>query len=81
MSETDFRIKAEQLSDAIEMASFRTVQNAERDQGFVERPPKASIFFREGRVGQWRDRLTRDQVSRIVTAHTEMIKKFNYLPD
>jgi len=44
-------------------------------------PETARTFFREGRGGQWRDRLTRDQVSRIVTAHTEMITKFNYLPD
>jgi hypothetical protein len=72
---------AEQLNDAIEMASFRTVQTAERDQGFVERPAKASIFFREGRVGQWRDRLTGDQVARVVATHREMITKFNYLPD
>jgi hypothetical protein len=63
------------------MASFGRLRSAEREQGFAERPETARTFFREGRVGQWRDRLTRDQVSRIVTAHTEMITKFNYLPD
>ena len=63
------------------MASFGRLQSTEREQGFAEVRKTARTFFREGRIGQWRDRLTRDQVSRIVTAHTEMIKKFNYLPD
>jgi hypothetical protein len=72
---------AAQLAAAIEMASFDRVQAAEREQGFDERPEKARTFFREGRVDQWRDRLTRDQVSRIVATHREMIKKFSYLPD
>jgi hypothetical protein len=70
-----------ELTRAIEMASFQTLQAAERDQGFTERPERARIFFREGRVGQWRDRFTPDQVSRVVEAHGEMMAKFNYLPD
>ena len=70
-----------QLRRAIEMASFQTLQVAEREQGFTERPERARVFFREGRVGQWRDRLSPEQVSRIVGAHREMMQKFSYLPD
>ena len=75
------RPTAAQLAAAIEMSSFDNVQAAEREHGFAERPEQTRTFFREGRVGQWRDRLTRDQVSRIMAAHREMIAKFNYLPD
>jgi hypothetical protein len=70
-----------QLTQAIKMASFQTLQTAEREQGFSERPTKASVFFREGRVGQWRERLTPEQVSRVVDAHRTMMAKFGYIPD
>jgi Sulfotransferase domain len=72
---------AAQVAAAINMASFNSLQAAEREQGFTERPAHAETFFREGRIGQWRERLTQDQVSRIVSAHKEMMSKFSYLPD
>jgi hypothetical protein len=70
-----------QLRSAIDMASFPTLQAAEREQGFTERPESARVFFREGRSGQWRERLTSDQISRLVAAHREMMQKFKYLPE
>ncbi len=70
-----------QLSAAVGAASFDLLRTAELSQGFAERPAKAHIFFRQGRVGEWRDRLSTEQVSRIVNAHHAMMAKFNYLPD
>jgi sulfotransferase family protein len=70
----------DQLQGAIDMASFSTLQSAEREQGFIERPEKARIFFREGRVGQWQERLTPEQVAGVVATHREMMQKFDYVP-
>ena len=54
-----FAPRPEQLARAIELASFQNLQNSEKRHGFSERPQDSALFFREGRAGQWRDRLTR----------------------
>lgn len=71
---------AERLRRAIENSSFKTLQEQERQQGFVERT-EHSRFFREGRPGQWRDVLTAEQVRRIAEDHREAMTRFGYLPD
>ncbi len=69
------------LAQAIERSSFARLQAQEREKGFRERPPQADEnFFREGRAGQWRDELTREQVDRIVRDHGEQMQRFGYLP-
>jgi hypothetical protein len=70
-----------QLAQAIEMTSFTALQTAEREQGFSERPERARVFFREGRIGQWRERLGTDQIAEIIAVHRDMMQKFKYLPD
>ena len=71
----------EQLRQAIEMTSFERLQAKEAAAGFNERPDTSvDPFFREGRVGQWRDRLTEEQIARIVSAHRKAMRRFDYLP-
>lgn len=70
-----------QLGDAIERSSFEKLQNQEAELGFSEKPRDAQRFFREGRAGQWRDRLTRRQVRRILKAHHVQMARFGYLTD
>lgn len=71
----------EQLSRAIALSSFEKLQSAERATGFVEKPPEAELFFREGRAGQWKEALSATQVARIVADHGEQMARFGYLPD
>jgi hypothetical protein len=68
------------LEQAIESASFRSLQRAERKAGFKEKPDTAETFFREGRAGQWREVLTPAQIDRIVSSHGEQMARFGYLP-
>jgi len=38
-------------------------------------------FFRDGRVGQWREVLDSAQVRHVLDDHHDVMKRFGYLPD
>jgi len=68
------------LAAAIEAASFDRLRTQEQTHGFRERQKEAtSHFFREGRAGTWRDRLSPAQIDRIVTGHAAVMRRFGYL--
>ena len=72
----------DQLARAIAATSFDRLRAQEVAAGFAEKPEATGdLFFREGRVGQWRESLSEDQVGRIVAGHRAMMKRFGYLPD
>jgi len=71
-----------QLDLAIARASFERLRAQEDAGGFREKPKAAERFFREGRAGQWRERLSRRQIRRIVIANADLMRRFGYLaPD
>jgi hypothetical protein len=72
--------KAE-LARAIEASSFDRLREMEEAAGFFEKPEKAERFFRKGKVDEWRDVLSDDQVRRIVTAHRDQMARFGYVPE
>ena len=51
-----------QIAAALEQCRFERLQEKERERGFRERLTRAKVFFREGRSGSWRDKLTDDLV-------------------
>lgn len=65
---------------AVRHASFRNLAGMERRDGFVEASDKAGRFFRAGRANQWREALSREQVTRVVEANRDTMKRFKYLP-
>lgn len=65
---------------AIRHASFASLSEMEKRDGFAEVPIKGKRFFRSGRINQWRDVLSREQITRIVTEHREQISRFHYVP-
>jgi hypothetical protein len=70
-----------ELEKAVERSSFEKLQAQEKEKGFRERPDRATQnFFREGRVGQWKEVLTQAQIDRIVNDHGEQMQRFGYLP-
>ena len=71
-----------QLRRAIDLTLFDRLRRLEERDGFAERPQRSSeAFFREGRAGQWRERLNAAQVARIVADHGPLMKRFGYLPE
>jgi hypothetical protein len=70
----------ERVARAIRHADFRALAEMEKRDGFVEVPIKSKRFFRAGRSNQWREKLSREQIARIVTAHREQMQRFGYVP-
>lgn len=68
------------IERAIRHSDFRALAEMEKRDGFVEVPIKGKRFFRAGRSNQWREKLSRDQVARIVNAHREQMQRFGYVP-
>jgi hypothetical protein len=68
------------LRKAIRFSSFDQLKSQEASRGFVEKHENAGLFFRRGRKNQWQDRLTDDQVRRIIDSHGEQMARFDYLP-
>jgi hypothetical protein len=76
-----FGATAAEIEEAVYQSSFDQLSKQEQESGFIERPGSIDRFFRVGRAGQWRERLTPEQVKRIVSDHEEEMRRFNYLPD
>jgi hypothetical protein len=69
-----------EIEEAVRLASFEELTKKEEAGGFVDRPEWIDRFFRVGRAGQWKERLTPEQVERIVADHREQMARFGYLP-
>lgn len=72
---------AARLRKAVELSSFDQLKQQEAAKGFKEKPKSAEIFFREGKAGQWRSTLTRNQVRRILKDHEGQMRRFGYFDE
>jgi hypothetical protein len=70
----------DRLQRAIDLAAFGKLRQQEEQTGFRERSEKSERFFREGRAGQWREKLTPAQIEAITAAHRAQMTRFGYLP-
>jgi hypothetical protein len=68
------------IERAVRHASFGSLAGMEKKDGFVEVPIKGERFFRAGRSNQWREKLTREQVQRVIATHGEQMKRWRYVP-
>ncbi len=69
-----------QLAKAIENSSFEKLKQQEEKKGFREKPKTSKTFFRSGKTGEWKERLTEQQVQRIVNDHRIQMERFGYYP-
>lgn len=69
------------IERAIERSSFKNLRSEESQAGFRERPRETQNFFREGRVEQWRERLSETQIRRIISDHRPVMERFGYVPE
>ncbi|MGN6750114.1 MAG: sulfotransferase domain-containing protein [Xanthobacteraceae bacterium] len=70
-----------QLTRAIDLSSFEQAKTQEVEKGYRERPKQSKVFFRAGHAGQWRQQLSHEQISRVVTQHREQMARFGYVPE
>ncbi len=65
---------------AVEFSSFKTLQAQEAQTGFIEKSVNSARFFRAGRAGAWRDKLSAAQAAAIERDHAVQMRRFGYLP-
>ena len=68
------------IKRAVRNSSFRELQRQEAEGGFQEASQKAKKFFREGKTGGWREKLTKAQINAIEKRHGAVMERFGYLP-
>ncbi len=70
----------QRLRKALEFSSFKEMKGQESATRFKETPREVEGgFFRAGRVGEWRERLSQSQIDRLVEAHQEVMREYGYL--
>lgn len=74
-------VDGQRLDKALRFSAFEELARQENEKGFRERPRHTRSFFRQGRSGDWRERLTPEQVERIVADHGPTMRRFGYLDD
>lgn len=68
------------LKKAIRFSSFDQLKAQEEKRGFSERYENAQSFFRRGGQNEWREKLSQQQIQRIVDDHGQQMARFKYLP-
>ena len=70
-------VDAARLNRAIDFSGFDVLSGQEATEGY-RAAGGAETFFRAGKAGQWRERLSAAQAARIEAAHGEVMQKFGY---
>jgi len=71
-------VEANRLARAIEFSSFGQLAAQEAEKGY-NAAGRNGKFFRQGKSGQWRERLTPTQAERITAAHGEVMRQLGYV--
>jgi hypothetical protein len=69
----------DRLKRAINNSDFRTLQNMEKEKGFNEKMQKCKQFFWKGKIGNYRDYLSEEQIKKIVEYNYDTMKEFGYI--
>lgn len=69
------------LKKAVSFSDFNELKRQEKQHIFKEKFEYNRCFFREGKVGGWKNVLTSGQVQRVVADHEKVMSRFGYLDD
>lgn len=68
-----------EIQKAVDFSDFKVLKKQEEEKGFKEKPSGMPAFFREGKTGGWKERLTEEQVEKIIDQHKRVMERFYYL--
>jgi aryl sulfotransferase len=68
-----------EIKSALELCSFTRLQKQEEEKGFSEKSARSPSFFRKGKVGDWQNFLTREQVEKIIDSHGGVMRRYGYM--
>ena len=66
------------IADAVERARFDKLRAKEDEDGFREKPEKAARFFRSGIAGEGVEKLSPEDLDRIIADHGDAMRALNY---
>ncbi|MCR9071054.1 MAG: sulfotransferase domain-containing protein [Alphaproteobacteria bacterium] len=69
----------ERIKKAIRFSNFDEVSRQEKQRGFRERVREDQTFFRQGKVGGWRNTLSEDHVARLIDVHGDVLRDLRYI--
>ena len=75
---TKIEINHNKLNRAIDETSFENLKNLEIKEGFKVNPSKKP-FFRKGKVGDWKNKLNKDQTQKVEKAFKAEMIELGYL--
>ncbi len=68
------------IEQALYFSRLEELQKQEETNGFREKSPGSTSFFRKGIKGEWKMKLTKQQVNKLVKVHGETMEKYGYRP-
>ena len=71
-------INEKNISNSIEITKFENLQNLEKKYGFEE-TTLSKTFFREGKIGSWKQELNKDLSKKIEKYFEKEMRELNYL--
>lgn len=77
----DVRASDDQIKQALYFSRIEELQRQEEAQGFKEKSPRATSFFRKGSSGDWKNVLSEKQIERLVNEHKTVMKTYGYQPN
>lgn len=66
------------IKKAIRFSNFSILKRQEREIHFKEKPPQTEFFFRSGKCGEWKNKLTPEQIQRVINDHGSVMRRFSY---
>ncbi len=73
-----WRVSDTKIREAVDANQFEKLQAEERRHGFTERSEHADLFFRRGRVDEWRDELDDRLAREIERVHGDVMREWDY---
>jgi hypothetical protein len=69
------------LQRAIVNSDFKLLQQMEKEKGFGEKMQLCKSFFWKGKIGNYREHLSDEQIQRIIDYNYETMKAFGYIDE
>ena len=73
------KIDKNKIKKSIEATKFSNLQNLEKKNGFGEKLDNNELFFREGKIGQWKKKLDKKFSDKLEKVFYKDMKELNYL--
>lgn len=73
-------IDHKKVQRSIKQSSFKALKSMEKRDGFTEKSQHSKAFFRSGKTGQWKSKLSQAQIQRLIIPNRVQMQRFGYLP-